>query len=158
MPEALPAPLAWLLAVAPGLVGPVYPLVSAAHILSIALLVGPIVALDLRLLGVFRAVPLRHLALPLSRVATAGLAGALVTGTLLFSVQPAEYLGNRAFLLKLALIAIGLFNALVLRRLPAWGRVDEPGRAAVGPVQASALVSLLVWVAAVLSGRWIAFL
>ena len=35
-----------------------YPLVNAAHILGVALLVGSIVPLDLRLLGAWRSAPL----------------------------------------------------------------------------------------------------
>ena len=51
----------------------VYPLVNAAHILGVALLVGSIVPLDLRLLGVWRSVPLTPLWGVLTRTAGAGL-------------------------------------------------------------------------------------
>lgn len=44
-----------------------YPLVNAAHILGVALLVGATVPLDLRLLGAWRSLPLG----PLWRVLTA---------------------------------------------------------------------------------------
>ena len=54
-----------------------YPLVNAAHIASVGLLLGAVVTLDLRLLGAFRSHPLAHLAPPLGRVAAAGLLGAL---------------------------------------------------------------------------------
>lgn len=143
-------------ALARDLVGPVYPFASAAHILSIALLVGSITVLDLRLLGMFRAAALGQLAPPLVRVAGIGLGCAIVTGVLLFSVQPAHYLANSAFLLKLGLIGLGVVNAGLLRRV-LWRRhmpwVDPvPSR-----VRVAATISLTTWGSAVLAGRWIAF-
>lgn len=54
--------------------GTAYLLVSAAHILGIGLLVGAILPLDLRLLGLLRAAPLAVLAPFLTRVAGCGLA------------------------------------------------------------------------------------
>lgn len=146
----------WI-AVAPDLVGPAYPFVSAAHILSLALLVGSIAVLDLRLLGAFRTTPAAGLAGPLVRVAGWGLAFALLTGLLLFSVQPGHYLANPAFLLKLALVTIGILNAWVLGRLTRRPRALQ-GEAFPVAIRVSAGVSLSVWVAAIVAGRWIAFL
>ena len=51
--EALPL-AAWLRRPTPA-----YPLVNAAHILGIGLILGAILPLDLRLMGVFRAAPPR---------------------------------------------------------------------------------------------------
>jgi hypothetical protein len=68
-----------------------YPIVNAGHIVGLALLFGAIVPLDLRLLGVWREVPLaliNHMLLP---VTLTGLALVLVTGPLLFSVRATEY-------------------------------------------------------------------
>lgn len=112
-----------------------YPLVSAAHILSLALLVGAIATLDLRLLGVFPGHSVGGLGPPLSRVAAAGLALAAVTGFLLFSVRPAAYAQNPAFLIKLCLLGAGIGNALLLHRGAHWRRAlagqGEIGRAHV---------------------------
>jgi hypothetical protein len=132
-----------------------YPLLNAAHIFSIGLVIGSIVTLDLRLLGLFRAFPLAALAPPLARTAACGVVLALVTGFLLFSVKPAEYVQNSAFLLKLALVTLGVVNALILRAGPHWGTL-QTGAVSV-PVRLMALFSLLTWMAAVLAGRWIAF-
>jgi hypothetical protein len=157
MPESLSALVDWWVAAAPRLVGPVYPFVSAAHILSLALLVGAITVLDLRLLGAFRATPVAHLAGPLTRVAGWGLVFAVLTGFLLFSVQPGHYLGNTAFLAKLALVTIGILNVWWVHgpaaRLPPLRDGPVPGR-----LRLAAAVSLSVWFCAVLAGRWIAFL
>ena len=134
-----------------------YPLVNAAHILGIGLLLGSIATLDLRLLGLFRAAPLAVLAPPLWRVAACGLGLAAATGFLLFSTRPAGYLGNTAFLLKLGLLGLGLLNILALHLNPAWKRVLADGEAGAA-LRLPALVSLLVWAGVVVAGRWIGFL
>jgi len=134
-----------------------YPLVNAAHILSLALLVGAIAVLDLRVLGLFRAHPLGHLGPPLARVAAAGLALAVLTGFLLFSTRPLTYAENPAFLLKLGLLLLGTLNALALRAAPAW-RAALAGGAVGSRLRLGAAFSLLAWVSAVVAGRWIGFL
>lgn len=134
-----------------------YPLVSAAHIASIGLLLGAIVTLDLRLLGVFRSHPVGHLAPPLVRVAAIGLVAAMATGLLLFTTRPVAYVQNPAFLAKLALVGLAIPNALALRLHPWWRLGDCQGEAPA-LVRAAALLSLLAWVAAVVAGRWIGFL
>src|SRR5690349_5129741 len=91
--------------------GTAYLVVNAAHILGIGLIVGSILPLDLRLLGVcFRSVPLNTLAPVLTRCAAVGVVWALLTGLWLFSVKPTEYLANTAFLAKMALLAAALGN------------------------------------------------
>ncbi len=134
-----------------------YPLVNAAHIAAFGLMLGAIATLDLRLLGAFRAAPLRDLGPPLWRVAAGGLAAAALTGLLLFSTRATTYAENPAFLLKLGLIGLGLANVAALRLNPHWGRT-----LAGGPVHASvrlaAALSLIAWLGAVLAGRWIGFL
>jgi predicted membrane-bound spermidine synthase len=133
-----------------------YPVVSAAHIFSIGLLVGSIITLDLRLIGFFRQVPVAAIAPLLSRVAACGVLGAVATGFLLFSVRPAAYAVNPAFLMKLALVALGIGNAAFLHFRTPWREVVSTGRVSRA-VRASALASLLAWPAAILAGRWIAF-
>lgn len=147
---------AWLAPLA-DLIGPFYPWLNGLHVLSIGLLVGSITLLDLRLLGAFHTVAVSQLVGPTIQVAASGLAAAVLTGSLLFSVQPAHYLANAAFLTKLAIITTGLVNLTLLRALPGWQRVlrDAP---VSGGVQLMAGISLLTWIAALFAGRWIAFL
>ncbi|MGE4064112.1 MAG: DUF2214 domain-containing protein [Rhodospirillaceae bacterium] len=136
--------------------GTVYPFVNAAHILSFGLIVGAIGTLDLRVLGLFRNVALGQLAPPLSRVAASGVALTIVTGFLLFSVQPLSYAQNGAFLAKVSLAVLGIANALVLNARPAWKNAVAGG--AVGAsLKVQAAASLLIWIMAVIAGRWIAF-
>jgi hypothetical protein len=154
--ELLQALEAWSVAAALRRSTLLYPLVNAAHILGIGLLIGAIATLDLRVLGLFRAAPLPVLGPPLVRVAAAGLGLALATGVLLFAVRPAEYAANPAFLAKLGLILGGLSNVLALRLGTGW-RGALAGEPVGPPLRTAAALSLLVWLGVVLAGRWIAF-
>jgi hypothetical protein len=134
-----------------------YPLVNATHIFGIALLIGSIIPADLRLLGAFQRVPIPIFVTTLTGFSAAGLFIAIVSGFLLFSVNPQEYLENNAFLIKVALVGIGAANAGALRLTPAWRTVGAGGDVGV-VVRVSALLSLVLWPAALVSGRWIGFL
>ncbi|WP_376089792.1 DUF2214 domain-containing protein [Roseomonas sp. CCTCC AB2023176] len=133
-----------------------YAAVNAAHIIGIGLLLGAIATLDARLLGAFRRTPVAAIGPPLVRVAGTGLGVAIATGALLFSVRPAEYAANPAFLAKLALVALGLLNVAALRLGPGW-RHALAGGDLTAAVRLGAAASLGIWIAAILAGRWIAF-
>ena len=134
-----------------------YPLVNAAHILGLATLFGAILALDLRLLGLFPTVPAQGLARMLPRIAATGLLIALPTGVLLFSVEPFDYAGNRAFLAKLAIVALGVVHAVWVHFTPGWKALVRRGGAIGAPLKLSAALSLTLWSSAILAGRMIAF-
>jgi hypothetical protein len=136
--------------------GTAYLLVNAAHILGLGLLVGAILPLDLRLLGFFRGVPLGVVGPFLSRAAATGLALALATGLWLFTVKPAEYLANEAFLWKLALLAAALVNIVVQHRSPAFARALGEGEPGAG-VRLAAFCSAVLWLSVLVAGRWIGF-
>jgi hypothetical protein len=135
----------------------VYLLVNAAHILSVGLVFGTIIALDLRILGLFKQYPIGTLGPPLSRVAAVGVALAILTGLMLFSVRPIAYIHNSAFLIKVGIVGLAIANALLLNHNRHWRIAlmnSEPSRR----VQLSALLSITLWVSAVVAGRWIGFL
>ena len=134
-----------------------YPLVNAAHILALATLFGAILALDLRLLGLFSAVPAQPLAQMLPKVAGSGLALAVLTGGALFSVQPFDYAAHPAMPLKLGLIAFATVHALAVHRTPAWRHLKAEGGPIPRGVQLSAAISLACWTAVILCGRFLAF-
>ncbi len=136
--------------------GTAYLLVNAAHILGVGLLVGAILPLDLRLLGFFRGVPLQVVGPFLSRAAATGLVLALATGLWLFTVQPADYLANEAFLWKLGLLAAALVNIAVQRRSGAFARARVDGEPGTG-VRVGALCSAVLWLSVLVAGRWIGF-
>lgn len=137
--------------------GTVYLLVNAAHILGVGLVVGAILPLDLRLLGFYRRVPLEVVGPFLSRAAAAGVALAIVTGLWLFTVKPAEYLGNTAFLCKALLLAVALGNVVLQHRNRRF-RAALAGGGNVHPsVRLIAACSATLWLSVLVAGRWIGF-
>ena len=133
-----------------------YPAVEILHIIGFVVLVGSILALDLRLLGLGRAIPIAPMAqllLPLSRL---GFALAIGMGFLLFSADAAHVVRNPAFQAKLLLIAAALVNIAIAHAGP-WRRVARWGTEAPGGARVTALLSLLLWLGAVCAGRLIAY-
>lgn len=128
-----------------------YPFVNAAHVVGIAALFGAILPLDLRLMGLFPRAPLAELARVLRPVAAAGFVLAAATGLLLFSVRATGYAETPLFAAKMALVALGLANALLLtgRRLVA----APPSRQRL-----AAGASIGVWLGAIFAGRWLGYL
>lgn len=133
-----------------------YLLVNAAHILGIGLIIGTILALDARLLGLARHIPVTAVGPFLAAVAKLGVGLATVTGLALFSVQPANYAGNPAFLIKLLILVLAIANAVSVDRGRAWRTAIETNEiAAVLRWQAAA--SSILWIAVLIAGRWIGF-
>jgi hypothetical protein len=153
--------LAWLsttpVAAALKASGTLYLFVNAAHILAIGLIVGAILPLDLRLVGVFRGPSTAAIGPLLSRTAAIGVVAAVATGLCLFSVRPQEYAANPAFLAKILLVALGILNAAALHARGGWRRTIDADDAPP-LVRVQALLSLVLWVCALLAGRWIAFI
>jgi hypothetical protein len=131
-----------------------YAAVNTAHVLGIALLVGAVVPLDLRLLGVWPRVERRMLVSVLTPVAALGLALAIGAGALLFSIRAVEYASLGLVRLKLLLILLGATSALLVHA--AFGRLLESARPFV--LRLAAVISLTCWIGALICGRLIAFL
>jgi hypothetical protein len=128
-----------------------YAAVNTTHVIGIALLVGAILPLDLRLLGFWRSVALEPLARVLVPVAATGLLLAMTTGAFLFITRAPEYAAIDLFLVKLALIATGAVHALSLHL----GRSLQ--NASRERLRAAGAVSLSIWLAALICGRLLAF-
>jgi hypothetical protein len=137
----------------------IYPLVNAAHVLGVALLIGAIVPLDLRLLGVWRAVPLGPLWEVLSRSAAVGLILSVAFGALLFVTRATEYAQSELFLGKMIVIAIGLANVLALRAVASRKSLEAVHAAMPLPrrVRAAAVVSMCAWLTALILGRLVGY-
>jgi hypothetical protein len=133
-----------------------YPVVNVIHLLGLTLLVGPIVLLDLRLLGAGRQLALPPVSAVLTRFAIAGLLIQLFSGFLLFSADAGPLIGNPILLSKLACITLGIGNALLFRAL--WNRQlsDWDTRPPLLG-RAQALLSIAIWLTVGTLGRWIAY-
>jgi hypothetical protein len=85
-------------------------------------------------------------------VTIAGLGFGLVaaSGLLMFSTQPQDLLANRAFTLKMLLLLVAGCNAAAFHARGSLDRLDFTAR-----VQMTA--SLLIWLAVIACGRWIAY-
>lgn len=127
--------------------------VNTAHVLGVALTLGAVVPLNLRLLGFWRSVPLAGLARVLVPAAGFGLALALAAGLLLFSVRASEYGALTLLQVKLLLVALGTVSALRLHARHGM-RLED---ASAGARRLHALVSLVSWTGALVCGRLIAF-
>jgi len=136
-----------------------YGSVNLVHILGVATLFGSVLALDLRLLGLWRRVPLAAIEAPTVTLAVCGFIVAGASGVALISTNGSEYIGNPFLVIKLSAIALGLVNVGVVQLLPAWRtRAAEPHpprqRLALGVVGAT---SLACWLGAVAAGRMIGY-
>ena len=133
-----------------------YPLVNLAHVLGIALLVGAIAVLDLRLVGFWPGLPIAALARATVPVAGAGLALALATGPALLVVRATEYVANPFLWAKFGAVAVGIANLAALHGSAAWrgGGGTGPGRRRLALAGG---VSLAAWFIAVSAGRMIAY-
>jgi hypothetical protein len=125
------------------------------HFIGLCLLLGGMLVIDLRLLGVAKRMPIGG-ALSLLPIAIVGFAINLLTGIMFFCFDPFGYWGNPAFKLKMALVLIAGLNAIVFtvtshRRLAA--TPDEYSTSV--PVRVSAAASLLLWFGVILFGRLI---
>src|SRR5262245_9868331 len=97
-----------------------YGVVNLIHILGVASLFGSVLALDLRLLGAWRRVPLASVARPAVPIAATGFVVAALSGICLITTNATEYVGNPFLLIKFPAIGAGLVNVAVLSRMSAW--------------------------------------
>lgn len=127
-----------------------YPALEVVHIVGIALLLGNLVALELRVFGAAAALPALALARLSLSLALAGFGLAAASGLLMFATQPSELLANRFFLSKMALLALAGANAAWFHARGSLHKLDLQARLQM-------LASTGFWLAAIVCGRWIAY-
>ena len=129
----------------------VIPLTQTLHILAITVVVGSVGFLDLRVLGLALrsqdGLALLDQSLPRAWVALVVL---LATGSILVVGEPDRSLGNPTFQLKMTLLLVAIGLTLALARSLRQGGARTSTRLI-------AAASLLVWVAIIFAGRWIAY-
>jgi len=135
-----------------------YPMVNTLHLLGIALVIGSIVTLDLRVLGFWRKLSPDDLARVLVPVAIAGLCLAAVAGPLLFIVQAKTYAASWLFQVKMVLLIGALANAVFFMRSAAWHRFSGSTQtSAPMTLRAMAVLSLSLWIGVLIFGRLVGY-
>ena len=136
-----------------------YPAVEDVHIVGFVVLVGSVVMFDLRVLGLSRGVPVRGLARHLLPWSVAALLLIVPSGLLMFAAHAGDFLGNRAFQVKMALLLAAGMNAAFFHTGPyqsvaAW----DTNATAPLPARISVAASILIWIAVIACGRLLAYL
>jgi hypothetical protein len=136
-----------------------YAVVNLTHILGVSALFGAILVLDLRLIGVWRSVPLAAIGVPTVRVGGIGFALAALSGMGLLATKATEYQGNPFFYIKFPAIALGLANIALVNASEAWKahRTRELSGAEQSRLAKFGGVSLGCWLTAMMAGRMIAY-
>jgi predicted ABC-type exoprotein transport system permease subunit len=135
-----------------------WPLALTIHAFGTALVVGFVLIISLRLLGLFRAIPYGALN-RLFPVIWAALVLQFLSGFTLWMAKPTRYVADGAFVLKLALVVVGIVLTVHLyrtmkREAPAWEAAGAIPSAIVKLIAAN----LLVWCSVLVAGRLTAYL
>src|SRR5688500_1257773 len=92
-----------------------YPVANTVHVLALVLLLGGIGLVDLRILGLFRRLPIEPLASALVPIAATGVLILAASGSVMFAADAKALAESGTFRLKLALIALALANVAIFR-------------------------------------------
>ena len=128
-----------------------YPAVETVHIVGIGLLFGSIAVLDLRLIGFSRGISVKTLASHVLPWTAASFLLIIPSGLMMFTAHAGDFISSPVFLTKMCLILAGGLNAALFH---AGGRLRHGGDALA---KAQGLLSLGIWIAVIICGRWIAY-
>ena len=135
------------------------PISQALHIMGIAVVMGSIVMVDLKFLGL--AVPSQNVSEMIRRLLPwtwCALSLNLVTGLLFVVARPGRYFFNPVFGIKFGLLVPAVILAFIVHRLNTRERgYWERSSGRVISARVIAVVSLALWGGVVLAGRWIAY-
>ena len=136
-----------------------FPLLESAHVIGLALVFGTIAIVDLRLLGLASTHrSFQRLASDTLKWTWGAFVLTAVTGVLMFITNAAVYFHNGYFRAKVVLLVLAAINALVFE-LTARRNVQRWDQAPSAPPlgRAVAAVSLVIWLAVIVTGRMIGF-
>ena len=135
-----------------------WPILETLHFVGMSLLIGSILVMDLRLLGVQRVIPsvTVHQLLPMAFI---GFGINLLTGIVFIFGDPHRYAVNPSFQIKMVLILLAGLNALLyaLKVAPGLSAAPQQGDT---PALAKAVgaTSLALWIGVICFGRLIPYL
>ncbi|HTN15080.1 MAG TPA: DUF6644 family protein [Sphingomonadaceae bacterium] len=135
----------------------VVPGLQSIHILALAFLVGSALVTDLRLAGVLATDVDQGSVIKayFSRIFNALLV-LLLSGSLLVLIEPGRTLGNTLFWTKMGLILTAVALTWLLKR-PLIASEGDAARPVPPYIKLVGWLSLLIWIAAIFCGRWIAY-
>jgi hypothetical protein len=139
-----------------------YPAVETVHIVGIGLLFGSIAVLDLRLLGLGRAIPVRLLSRHVLPWTIGSFLLIVPSGFLMFTAHASEFISSPVFVIKMCLILTAglnaaLFHAVVYPSVDVWDSEEMRKLPPPPSARLSAAVSLLLWVTVIACGRLLAY-
>jgi hypothetical protein len=141
-------------------VGWIIPTVQTTHIICVAIVMSSMAMIDLRLMGLTgRSQSLSDMVTRFMPWVWGALVWLLISGAILIIGEPARSLMNPAFILKMTMLICVVvvtltFQGSVTKNTAFW-EMSPPRRTAA---KLMALVSLLLLVAIVFAGRWIAYM
>jgi hypothetical protein len=136
-----------------------FPLIESAHVIGLTLVFGTIAIVDLRLLGIASSErSFLRVASEVLKWTWAAFALTAVSGVLMFITNATGYVQNGYFRTKLVLLVLAAINVLVFE-LTAGRTVEQWSEARSAPPlgRAVAAVSLVLWLAVIVTGRMIGF-
>ena len=135
-----------------------YPYVITLHSIGLALLVGLLVVIDVRVLGFGRGLPIPALRRFMT-VIWIGFWTNFASGIMLFSIDAKKDYYSSLFRIKLLSIAVGLILGTLIKRAVLDREAEYSAADASAPSSAKvlALFSLLCWTGAIVSGRLLAY-
>lgn len=130
-----------------------YPVANTVHVLALVLLLGGIGLVDLRVLGLFRRIPIEPLAAALVPIAATGVLILAASGSVMFAADAKALGESGTFRLKLVLILAALANVALFR----WRFGKAAPRQPSSGAKLLSLLSLMLWTAVAIAGRLIAY-
>ena len=134
--------------------------IEGVHLIGLAIAVGLIAFIDLRLMGVIlKGVPARTVVRALRPWVAAGFVVIMVSGGLLFWAAAARVMDSPAFAIKIALIVLAGINAAWFEFIVAPRNVPASDPFGLPPgARLAGFASLTLWTGAIVAGRLIAYL
>ncbi len=142
----------WILT---GLTG--WPLILTIHAIGLAVAVGMIFAMNLRILGLYRTIPLSATH-TLLNFAWIGIALNIFSGFSLFMTQASFYVTSPPFLVKITAIIAGIVLLVITQKTMAAELSSWESNGVSSKGRKLAIASISLWVLAVVTGRLIAYL
>jgi hypothetical protein len=135
-----------------------YPAANIAHIVGLMLFAGSVAIMDARLLGALAATPLTSVMRQVRPIAFCAFLIMVMTGFSLFCADASHIGINKTFQVKLALIGLGLLNALVVSRVLSKVEAEPTHTRQLLPIIRFCVgLSLVTWMAVAGLGRYIAY-